>query len=141
MKIIVLCTGNSCRSQIAEGLLKSKYPDYEIHSAGTKPELNVNPYAIRAMKDVNIDISNNYPKLVDDFVDQEFDYVLTVCDSANEICPTFHNAKNKIHNSIKKPAGLITKVFQIFNNGINDRRSNKLKSIRYFIFHIFNFID
>ena len=71
MKIIVLCTGNSCRSQIAEGLLKSKYPDYEIHSAGTKPEINVNPYAIRAMKDSNIDISNNYPKLVDDFVDQE----------------------------------------------------------------------
>lgn len=95
MKIIVLCTGNSCRSQIAEGLLKSKYPDYEIHSAGTKPEINVNPYAIRAMKDANIDISNNYPKLVDDFVDQEFDYVLTVCDSANEICPTFHNAKIK----------------------------------------------
>ena len=59
MKIIVLCTGNSCRSQIAEGLLKSKYPDYEIHSAGTKPEINVNPYAIRAMKDANIDISNN----------------------------------------------------------------------------------
>ena len=68
MKIIVLCTGNSCRSQIAEGLLKSKYPDYEIHSAGTKPEINVNPYAIRAMKDANIDISNNYPKLVDDLL-------------------------------------------------------------------------
>ena len=99
MKIIVLCTGNSCRSQIAEGLLKSKFPAYEIHSAGTKPEINVNPYAIRAMKEINIDISDNYPKLVDDFVDQDFDYVLTVCDSANEICPTFHNAKNKIHNS------------------------------------------
>jgi arsenate reductase len=96
MKIIVLCTGNSCRSQIAEGLLKSKYPDYEIHSAGTKPEINVNPYAIRAMKDSNIDISNNYPKLVDD--------LLTVCDSANEICPTFHNAKNKIHNSFEDPS-------------------------------------
>ena len=83
MKIIVLCTGNSCRSQIAEGLLKSKFPAYEIHSAGTKPEINVNPYAIRAMKEINIDISDNYPKLVDDFVDQDFDYVLTVCDSAN----------------------------------------------------------
>ena len=88
MKIIVLCTGNSCRSQIAEGLLRSKFPAYEIHSAGTKPEINVNPYAIRAMKEINIDISDNYPKLVDDFVDQDFDYVLTVCDSANEICPT-----------------------------------------------------
>ena len=76
----------------------------KIHSAGTKPEINVNPYAIRAMKDANIDISNNYPKLVDDFVDQEFDYVLTVCDSANEICPTFHNAKNKIHNSFEDPS-------------------------------------
>ena len=56
------------------------------------------------MKDSNIDISNNYPKLVDDFVDQEFDYVLTVCDSANEICPTFHNAKNKIHHSFEDPS-------------------------------------
>ena len=104
MKIIVLCTGNSCRSQIAEGLLRSKFPAYEIHSAGTKPEINVNPYAIRAMKEINIDISDNYPKLVDDFVDQDFDYVLTVCDSANEICPTFHNAKNKIHNSFEDPS-------------------------------------
>ena len=103
MKIIVLCTGNSCRSQIAEGLLKSKFPAYEIHSAGTKPEINVNPYAIRAMKEINIDISDNYPKLVDDFLDTEFDYALTVCVSANELCPVFPNAKNRIHKSFVDP--------------------------------------
>ncbi len=104
MKIIVICTGNTCRSQIAEGLLKTKYPEFEIYSAGTKPEAQVNPYAVKAMKDQGIDISQQYPKLVDEFIDQYFDYVLTVCDSAKEICPIFTNAKNKIHNSFVDPS-------------------------------------
>ncbi len=104
MKIIVICTGNTCRSQIAEGLLKTKYPEFEIYSAGTKPETQVNPYAVTAMKDRGIDISQQYPKLVDEFIDQYFDYVLTVCDSAKEICPIFTNAKNKIHNSFVDPS-------------------------------------
>ncbi|MDA2970522.1 MAG: arsenate reductase ArsC [Actinomycetota bacterium] len=104
MKIIVICTGNTCRSQIAEGLLKTKYPEFEIYSAGTKPEAQVNPYAVKAMKDRGIDISQQYPKLVDEFIDQYFDYVLTVCDSAKEICPIFTNAKNKIHNSFVDPS-------------------------------------
>lgn len=104
MKIIVICTGNTCRSQIAEGLLKTKYPEFEIYSAGTKPETQVNPYAVTAMKDRGIDISQQYPKLVDEFIDQYFDYVLTVCDSAKEICPIFMNAKNKIHNSFVDPS-------------------------------------
>ena len=69
MKIIVICTGNTCRSQIAEGLLRNKYPDYEIQSAGTHPENNVNPYAVRAMSEEGYDISSQYPKLVDDFID------------------------------------------------------------------------
>ena len=77
MKIIVICTGNTCRSQIAEGLLRNKYPDYEVQSAGTHPENNVNPYAVRAMSEEGYDISAQYPKLVDDFIDETFDYVLT----------------------------------------------------------------
>ena len=104
MKVIVICTGNTCRSQIAEGLLKAKYPEFEVHSAGTKPEAQVNPYAVKAMYEHGIDISHQYPKLVDEFIDQYFDYVLTVCDSAKEICPIFTNANNRVHNSFVDPS-------------------------------------
>ena len=104
MKIIVICTGNTCRSQIAEGLLKSKYPEAEIYSAGTHPEIQVNPYAVQAMAEVGYDISRQYPKLVTDFINEEFDYVLTVCDSAQETCPVFPNAKNRVHNSFVDPS-------------------------------------
>ena len=103
MKILVVCTGNSCRSQIAEGLIKNRFPDFEVFSAGTHPESNVNPYAVRVMQEKGIDISSHYPKLVDDFLDTEFDYVLTVCDSANELCPVFPNAKNRLHKSFVDP--------------------------------------
>ena len=104
MKLIVICTGNTCRSQIAEGLLKNKYPNAEIFSAGTHPEAQVNPYAVKAMEEVGYDITQQYPKLVNDFIDIEFDHVLTVCDSAEETCPVFPNAKNRIHNSFVDPS-------------------------------------
>lgn len=104
MKLIVICTGNTCRSQIAEGLLKSKYPEAEIYSEGTHPEIQVNPYAVQAMAEVGYDISRQYPKLVTDFIHEEFDYVLTVCDSAQETCPVFPNAKNRVHNSFVDPS-------------------------------------
>jgi len=104
MKIIIICTGNTCRSQIAEGLLKNMYPDYEIVSAGTHPEINVNPYAVKAMSEEGIDISKQFPKLVDGFINQDFDYVLTVCNSAEETCPVFPNGKIKIHNSFIDPS-------------------------------------
>ncbi len=104
MKIIVICTGNTCRSQIAEGLLKSKYPEAEIYSAGTHPEIQVNPYAVKAMAEVGYDISKQYPKLVNDFINEEFDYVLTVCNSAQETCPVFPNAINRVHNSFVDPS-------------------------------------
>ena len=103
MKILVVCTGNSCRSQIAEGLIKNRFPDFEVFSAGTHPESNVNPYAVRVMQENEIDISSHYPKLVDDFLDTEFDYALTVCDSANELCPVFPNSKNRLHKSFVDP--------------------------------------
>ena len=104
MKIIVVCTGNSCRSQMAEGLIKNRFPDFEVFSAGTHPESSVNPYAVKVMQEKGIDISSHYPKLVDDLIDTEFDYALTVCDSANELCPVFPNAKNRIHNSFVDPS-------------------------------------
>ena len=89
MKILILCTGNSCRSQMAEGILKTIDPSLEIYSAGTRPEKEVNPNAIRVMKEIGIDISGHYPKLVDRFTVEAFDYVITVCDNARESCPVF----------------------------------------------------
>lgn len=104
MKIIVICTGNTCRSQIAEGLLKAKYPNFDIYSAGTKPEKIVNQFAVKAMAEEGYDISTQYPKIVSDFIEEPFDYVLTVCDSANELCPVFPNGKNRVHNAFVDPS-------------------------------------
>jgi arsenate reductase (thioredoxin) len=105
MKVLILCTGNTCRSQIAEAFLRSFNPSFEVYSAGTDPESAVNPNAIRVMKEVGIDISSNMPKLVDKFTDQEFDYVFTVCDNANEKCPFFTGKVNhRIHQHFEDPA-------------------------------------
>lgn len=103
-KILVLCTGNSCRSQMAEGILKVMYPDFEIFSAGTRPEKNVNPYAIEVMKEIGIDISGHYPKNADQFTGMDFEYVITVCDNAKEICPVFiGNVKHRLHKGFEDP--------------------------------------
>lgn len=103
-KILVLCTGNSCRSQMAEGILKEMYPDFEIFSAGTRPEKNVNPYAIEVMKEIGIDISGHYPKNADQFTGMDFEYVITVCDNAKEICPVFTgNVKHRLHKGFEDP--------------------------------------
>ena len=89
MKILILCTGNSCRSQMAEGFLKSFDNSLEVFSAGTKPAEDVNPNAIFVMKEKNIDISGNYPENVEKYLNDSFDYVITVCDNAKETCPVF----------------------------------------------------
>lgn len=108
MKILILCTGNSCRSQMAEGYLKTIRNDFEVFSAGTKPADVVNPYAVKVMKEIGIDISQNYPKLVDDFSDKEFDYVITVCDHAKEVCPVFTGQVGKrVHIGFDDPADAI----------------------------------
>ena len=102
-KVLILCTGNSCRSQMAEGLLASFSTDTKVYSAGTKPE-KVNPYAIRAMDQIGIDISQNNSNHVDEYTDIGFDYVFTVCDNAKEICPVYPKAKQMIHQSFIDPA-------------------------------------
>ena len=105
MKILILCTGNSCRSQMAEGFLKSLDSSLEVFSAGTNPAQRVNPNAIKVMNEIGIDISKNHPKKVDEFVNQSFDYVITVCDNAKEICPMFTgNVKHKLHIGFDDPA-------------------------------------
>jgi arsenate reductase (thioredoxin) len=84
MRILILCTGNSCRSQMAEAFLRSFDPKLEVHSAGTAPAAQVHPKAIAVMKEVGIGLGGCYPKNVDEFTDQAFDYVVTVCDNARE---------------------------------------------------------
>lgn len=102
-KILVLCTGNSCRSQMAEGLLVSFFPSIKAYSAGTKPE-PVNAYAVKAMSSIGIDISKNTSNHVDEYTNIDFDYVFTVCDNAKEICPIYPKAKKMIHHSFLDPA-------------------------------------
>ncbi|MDD4646157.1 MAG: arsenate reductase ArsC [Bacteroidales bacterium] len=108
MKILILCTGNSCRSQMAEGFLKSIHPDWEVLSAGTRPAERVSPYAIQVMAEKGIDISGEHPKLVDQFITDEFDYVVTVCDDAREVCPVFTGkVKHRLHIGFDDPADAV----------------------------------
>jgi len=105
MKILILCTGNSCRSQMAEGFLRSFGPQMEVISAGTRPEKQVNPNAVIVMKEIGIDISGHFPKHVDRFVNESFDYVITVCDNARESCPFFSGKVGKrVHIGFEDPA-------------------------------------
>lgn len=105
MKIFILCTGNSCRSQMAEGFLKSFNSGLEVYSAGTDPSLEVHPKAIQVMKEVGIDISKNYPKKVDQFLNDYFDYIITVGDNAKETCPVFMGkVGRRLHISFEDPA-------------------------------------
>jgi arsenate reductase len=103
-RVLILCTGNSARSQMAEGLLRHDAGDrFEVESAGTKPG-NVRPEAIAAIKELAIDISGHHSKHVDEFQGQSFDYVLTVCDNANESCPVFPGYARRIHKAFEDPA-------------------------------------
>ena len=105
--ILILCTGNSARSQMAEGLLKHICSDeYEIHSAGTKPSI-VRPEAIKVLAEMGIDISSNRSKSVDEYADREIEYVLTVCDNAQENCPYFPARTRLIHRSFRDPAEIV----------------------------------
>ena len=103
-KILILCTGNSCRSQMADGILKENLTNsFLIKSDVTKPE-PVNKYAIKVMSLTNINISKNESNHISDFDNILFDYVITVCDNALETCPVFSNAKKHIHKSFRDPA-------------------------------------
>ena len=104
-RVLILCTGNSARSQMAEGLLRHDggVESFEVFSAGTHPS-RVRLEAIEAMRELGIDISGQRSKSVDEFAGQEFDYVITVCDNANENCPVFPGSTKRIHWSFDDPA-------------------------------------
>lgn len=103
-RVLFLCTGNSARSQMAEGLLRHLAGDrYDVSSAGTHP-LGLNPEAVAAMQELQIDISVQRSKRMDEFLDQAFDYVITVCDRAKESCPRWPQAGRLVHWTFEDPA-------------------------------------
>jgi arsenate reductase len=103
-RVLILCTGNSARSQMAEGLLRYDSGDrFEVESAGTNATF-VRPEAIRVMRELGIDISGQRSKSVDEFAGQSFDYLVTVCDHARETSPVFFGAAKKLHHNFEDPA-------------------------------------
>jgi len=103
-RVLILCTGNSARSQMAEGLLRHDAGDlFEVESAGTKASF-VRPEAIAVLRELGIDISRHHSKNVNEFEGQDFDYVITVCDHARESCPMFFGRAEKLHHDFEDPA-------------------------------------
>jgi arsenate reductase len=122
MKILILCTGNSCRSQMAQGFLESFDKSLDVHSAGTEPAKMVNQTAIKVMKEVGIDISQNQPKNVEIYLNDVWDYVITVCDDANETCPVFSGkVKNRIHMGFEDPSHF---------KGTEEQITNEFRKVR-----------
>lgn len=128
MKILILCTGNSCRSQMAEGFLKSFDSNLEVYSAGTNPSDKVHPKAIQVMNELGIDLSKSYPKKVDQFLGDSFDYVITVCDNARETCPVFIGKVGKqLHIGFEDPAvaaGTKEQILALFRKIRDEIREN-----------------
>ena len=120
-KVLILCTGNSARSQMAEGLLRQVGTDrYEVFSAGTNPSL-VRPEAVAVMREIGIDISGHRSKSVDEFAGQELDLVITVCDHAKESCPVFPGTTQRLHWPFEDPAAVA---------GSEEQRLAAFRSIR-----------
>jgi arsenate reductase len=128
-KLLFLCTGNSCRSQMAEGFLRSIAGDrFDAASAGTRPA-GLNPAAVAAMKEIGIDISNHRSKDVSEFDGQRFDAVITVCDRAQEACPVFPGAKMMLHWSLEDPAeaqGSEAERMSVFRR-VRDELGNRIR--------------
>jgi arsenate reductase (thioredoxin) len=131
-RVLFLCTHNSARSQMAEGLLRDLAGDqFEVMSAGTEAT-HVRPLAVRAMEEIGVDISGQESKTLDRYLDQPFDYVITVCDDANEACPFFPGAQSRLHWSFEDPSkaegteeGRL-EVFRSVRDRIKDRMQAEL---------------
>jgi arsenate reductase (thioredoxin) len=112
LRVLILCTGNSARSQMAEGLLRHDGGErFEVFSAGTRAS-HVRPEAIQAMQEIGIDISGQRSKCLDEYLDSQFDFVITVCDNANEHCPVFPGKAARIHHSFEDPPAPGAKSFE-----------------------------
>jgi arsenate reductase (thioredoxin) len=134
-RVLILCTGNSARSQMAEGLLRHDAGDrFEVFSAGTKPS-KVRDEAIAVMREIGIDISGHRSKSVDEFNGQQFDYILTVCDNANEACPVFLAKAITTHHNFEDPAAVTASeehrlaVFRRVRNEIREYLANSFSIV------------
>lgn len=139
-RILILCTGNSCRSQMAEGFLKSFDKNLEVFSAGTKPSSRVHLKAIQVMNEIGIDITAGVPEDVEKYLTQSFNYVITVCDNAKESCPVFiGKVKEQLHIGFEDPAdveGTEEEILTVFRkvrdqikNDFYEFYKNKIKGI------------
>ena len=119
-RILVLCTGNSCRSQMAEGFLKSFDQELDVYSAGTNPASRISSNAAKVMNEIGIDISAGIPENVEKYLNESFDYVITVCDNAKETCPVFFGkVDQQLHIGFEDPAeakGSEEEVLTVFRN-------------------------
>ena len=133
-RVLILCTGNSCRSQMAEGWINAELGDvWEARSAGTRPAAVVHPLAVRVMAEVGIDISGGVPDDVTSFLDQDWDLVVTVCDSARETCPIFPQHVETVHQSFFDPAeaeGADEERLSVFRAVRDEIRERVLPEIR-----------
>jgi len=127
-RVLILCTGNSCRSQMAEGWVRADLGElWMAHSAGTRPADRVHPLAIRAMAEVGVDLSRARPEVVETYLEQRWDLVITVCDSAKETCPVFRAPVEQLHISFDDPADAEGSddermaVFRTVRDAIRDR--------------------
>ncbi|MGD0060047.1 MAG: arsenate reductase ArsC [Verrucomicrobiia bacterium] len=121
-RVLFLCTGNSCRSHMAEGWLRTLGgDDFEVFSAGSKPAGYVHSLAIEAMQEVGIDVSRHHSKSLEEFIGQPFDYVITLCDNAREACPAFSGAAHQLHWGFDDPAHA---------SGTNDEKRRVFRRVR-----------
>jgi len=131
MKILILCTGNSCRSQMAQGFLQSFNKRLQVFSAGTEPATRINPTAVDVMKKAGIDISKHTPKNIEQYLNEEWDYVITVCDDANETCPVFlGKVRHRLHMGFEDPSktkGSYSEIMNAFYDVRNEIRDEFYK--------------
>ena len=130
-RVLILCTGNSCRSQMAEAFVRRARPNWEVYSAGTFPADSVHPLAIKVMAEAGLDLSSARPEAVEKYLDQPFDYVITVCNHAKETCPVFSGqVGQRLHLGFPDPAeaaGPDEAVLAVFRE-VRDEIEKKLTS-------------
>ena len=130
IKVLILCTGNTCRSQMAHGLLASYGKDVVVYSGGVRAEKRVNPKAVMVMRERGIDISDHTPCKVDEYLNEDWDYVITVCNQAQESCPTFAGrVRHRAHLGFRDPASA---------TGTEAERRAVFREVRNQIIHSFN---
>jgi len=132
-RVLILCTGNSCRSQMAEGWIGHLLGDrWQARSAGTHPASAVNPLAVRAMAEVGVDISGGAPERLDRYLDERWDLVVTVCDAARESCPVFPGSAEQLHVSFPDPAlatGTVDEQLAVYRAVRDDIRARLIPEI------------